>query len=124
MNYYDYEEFTLPSIDFVGGETQQFLFRMFDKFKRPIEIVGDCNFAITSYTNPSGAPLISKTMSVVYDEETQLNSSVRVDLTPSDTVNLNGKYIYQISIKSGSYVDIPKHGIMYVIRNNNPGFVS
>ena len=49
--------YTLPTIDFVGGETQDLMFNVyFYKNHRPFSLTGcSANFAIVSFTNKLGA---------------------------------------------------------------------
>jgi len=117
--------YTLPTIDFVGGATQDFAFHVyFHAGGRPFDL-DDCtaNFAVVNYINKNGAPLISKSMEVAQGEDTGegvVDNILKVTLTPSDTMNLNGKYIYQITVKdTAGQVDIPNQGIMRIINNIN-----
>ena len=53
---------------------------------------------------------------------------LRVNLPSDATVDLWGKYVYQITIKLHDHsrhgkVDIPMHGILYIGNNINPGFL-
>ena len=114
--------YTLPMIEFVGGETQDLRFNVFFHSKdRPFGLSGVVGtFAIVSAANKTGAPVISKEMSAEYNtDDTALNVLV-VTLLPEETVNLSGKYIYQITLRDvGGQTEIPKQGIMYIINNIN-----
>ena len=47
-----------------------------------------------------------------------------VELKPSDTLDLFGKYIYQITIKDAdNNADIPQQGIIYIHNNINKSFL-
>ena len=47
-----------------------------------------------------------------------------VDLLPTDTLGLYGKYIYQITIKDiDGEVEIPNQGIFYIFHNVNESFL-
>lgn len=125
MSYYEYEAFTLPTLEFVGGETQTLIFNLFDAMHNPVDLPNDtaCNFAVVGFTNPVGGPLISKTMDILHSQATDMNSMVRVIVESDDTVDLAGKYIYQITLAAATRSDIPKQGIMYITRNINPAFL-
>ena len=47
-----------------------------------------------------------------------------VTLDPLDTVDLCGKYIYQITIKDiNGNIEIPKQGILFITNNINKSFI-
>ena len=122
----EYNPYTLPTIDFVGGETQDLVFNLFFyKNKRPFSTTGvSANFAIVSFTNKMGTPILTKPMEGAFNDEGTINNVLTVTLEPSETVGLNGKYIYQIQIRDiDGDVEIPKQGILYITNNINKGFI-
>lgn len=121
-----YNPYMLPTIDFVGGETQSLAFNLFfHKNKRPFSTTGcTANFAIVGFTNKMGAPILTKPMEGRFNDEGTINNVLTVTLEPSETVGLNGKYIYQIQIRDiDGDVEIPKQGILYITNNINKGFI-
>lgn len=123
----DMNPYTLPTIEFVGGESQELLFNMyFYHGKKPFSMVGCISsFSIVSFTNKSGAPIRRKDMTVRENQDGTSLNVLAVELTPEDTYQLSGKYIYQISIKDVSgNIEIPKQGLMYIINNINKGFIT
>lgn len=121
--------YTLPSMDFVGGSTQDLVFHCYFYLNRQPHDLSSCtaNFAIINFVNKNGEPLVSKPMEIRASnrDEEAVNNILSVTLNPDDTVNLPaGKYIYQISIKhiSGD-MEIPKQGIIHIINNINKSFV-
>lgn len=122
----EYNPYMLPTIDFVGGETQDLVFNLFFyKNKRPFSTTGvSANFAIVSFTNKMGTPILTKPMEGAFNDEGTINNVLTVTLEPSETVGLNGKYIYQIQIRDiDGDVEIPKQGILYITNNINKGFI-
>lgn len=118
--------YTLPTIEFVGGETQDLAFNLFFyKNKKPFSTTGvTANFAIVSFTNKVGVPILSKQMKGAFNEKGTVNNVLTVTLEPSETVDLSGKYIYQIQIRDiDGDVEIPKQGILYITNNINKGFI-
>lgn len=120
---YDYNPYTLPTIDFVGGETQNILFNAYSSNgKQPFNL-NNCTagFAIVNFTNKTGEPLLTKIM-----ESDNKNANVlKVTLLPSETINLFGKYIYQITIRdSDGNIEIPKQGLLYIANNINKSFIN
>lgn len=114
--------YVLPTLDFVGGATQNLSFNTyFHKSKEPFSLSGcTANFSVISFTNKSGEPIISKSM----DTSSGAGNVLTVTLTTSDTIDLCGKYVYQISVKDGSNnADIPKQGLMYITNNINKDFL-
>lgn len=122
----DYSPYVLPTIDFVGGSTQDLLFNvLFCSNKRPFSLEGCVgNFAIVNFLNRTGAPIVSKTMSISIGAD-GMDNKLLVTLDPEDTVDLAGKYIYQITIKDADGdVEIPKQGIMYITNNINKSYIA
>lgn len=145
-----YTPYTLPTIDFVGGETQDLAFNMFfnneepTKGKQPFDMTGYmANLAIVNYINKKGTPIITKPMNIVPPRNTRYETNhlvwypmgeredsvcnrLTVTLHATETVNLAGKYIYQISIKDprGVDIDIPNQGILRIANNINKSFIS
>ena len=123
MNYYDYDAFTLPTIEFVGGETQLLNFNVYNKDKDPVEIGGEAMFSVSPYTNATNPdPIIAKQMTISVGPATHVYNLLSVTLDSVDTYQLSGKFIYQISIRDNDRVEIPKQGVMYITRNNYPEF--
>lgn len=116
----DHSPYALPTIDFVGGETQKLLFRLYHKTgKRPFDTEGcSCDFSIVSALNKTGEPIFSKQM------EVGGGNVLQVKLLPEDTLTLSGRYIYQISIKDANGdTEIPKQGVLYITNNINKSFI-
>lgn len=120
--------YALPPIDFVGGSTQELAFHCYHhKSKRPCDM-SFCNaeFAIVNYMNKNGAPLVVKPMDIrkgAAKDGAEYNV-LTVKLEAADTVELVGKYIYQITVKDqDGDVDIPSQGIMQIVNNIDKPFV-
>ena len=120
--------YTLPEISFIGGSTQEFIFHAYDESKEAFSLTScTANLAIINYVNKGGEPLISKDMSITADDESASDvvyNVLKVTLLPSETVDLCGKYIYQITIKDVEDNTEPKQGIMYIGNNINKGYVT
>ena len=63
----DYNPYTLPTVDFVGGSTQELAFHtFFSQNKRPFDLSAcTANFAVINFVNKNGTPLISKQMDII-----------------------------------------------------------
>lgn len=126
MDCTNYSPYTLPTIEFVGGETQDLVFHVyFYANNKPFGMVGSsANFSVVNYLNRTGAAVISKAMDVAYNADGTVMNVLTVTLDPADTLNMSGKYIYQISIRDiGGDAEIPKQGILHVINNINKDFM-
>ena len=122
----DYSPYTLPTIDFVGGETQDLSFNIyFYKGKQPYGLNGcTANFAIVSFRNKTGTPILTKEMDIRFNSEGTINNVLAVTLAPTETVDLAGKYIYEIQMRDiDGDVEIPKQGILYITNNINKAFI-
>lgn len=120
------ECYVLPTIDFVGGETQDLMFHVwYYRGRRPYSLTScSADFSIVSATNRTGAPIVIKRMEVRPGREQTVDNVLAVTLGPQDTVDLDGKYIYQIQIRDiDGDVEIPKLGAMYIANNINKGFI-
>ena len=118
--------YTLPTIDFVGGETQDLMFNVyFYKNHRPFSLTGcAANFAIVSFTNKMGTPILTKPMEAIFNEDTTINNVLTVTLEPKETVGLSGKYIYQIQIQDiGGEGGISKQGPFFFLEKNKKRFI-
>lgn len=123
---YDMNPYILPTIDFVGGESQELLFNVyFHKSRKPFSMTGcTSNFSIVDFRNKVGIPLLTKTMNVLENADGSSFNVLSVNLTPLETYELSGKYIYQITIRDvNGNVEIPKQGLMYITNNINKGFI-
>ena len=67
----DYSPYSLPTIDFVGGSTQELVFHtFFSQNKKPFDLSScTASFAVINFINKNGSPLISKMMEVGKSED-------------------------------------------------------
>lgn len=119
--------YSLPELCFVGGSSEDLQFNLFHNKDNPEPFSvfgGEANFSIVNFLNKNSTPLVSKKMNIsINDEETHYNI-LRVSLEPADTVDLFGKFVYQITIKDiGGNVDIPHQGIINIHNNIDKVFV-
>jgi len=119
------ETYTLPEISYVGGETQNYSFNLKTISNVAFNVTGgSVNFALISYSNKTGTPLLSKSATLAADGN-GIVSIAKVTLLPTETKSLFGKYIYQLTIKDiENYIAIPAQGIMTVSNNINKTFIS
>lgn len=119
--------YSLPEIDFVGGSSQDLVFHVYcdRKNPKPFGLTGcTANFAIVNFVNKNSVPLVSKTMTVRMNEAETDYNILFVELEPRDTLDLFGKFIYQVTIKDvDNNADIPQQGIIYIHNNINKGFL-
>lgn len=107
---------TLPDWTFVGGETQEYEFTLRSENGGYYDIPDAMAFlAVAEFTNPSN---------IVLRKEAPIASNgtysclVVFALDPVDTVNLYGKHIYQITIRTAEgTVTVPQRGRMYIVEN-------
>lgn len=122
--------YTLPEVVFVSGQSNTLRWRLFTKAGVPYNADGCTgNFAVVDYSDQTGDPLISKSLYFIVDpdaddSETAVKHIACVDLTPSDTLGLDGKYIYQITIKDiDGEAEIPNQGFFQITHNINESFL-
>lgn len=84
-----------------------------------------------TYRSRINAHGITKRDSVLQRERAFLSAKLPASLSyhqltvdPLDTVDLCGKYIYQITIKDiNGNIEIPKQGILFITNNINKSFI-
>lgn len=89
---------SLPTYSMVAGESKTFTIPIYNQAGKQIDATGmTARLAICDYINSSMSPFVIKECNVIPwgDGTTALNVSLR----PVDTINLCGKYIYQITGK-------------------------
>ena len=116
------DAYQLPTVEFVGGETQRLSFQFFrTTYSNMVPLTSTTsNFSVISSHNKRGSPIISKSMEIRLGDDGLTMNVLYVELDSSETLNLFGKYIYQIVIKDvDGDIEIPMQGIMYVTNNIN-----
>lgn len=121
--------YILPTIDFVGGESQTIVFDLYMEDGRPYEDVSECTiiFSVAHFLDRQyGSPVIrldnSGDQVKIYGGPQGKINRVKIFLKPGDTSRLSGKYIYQVMIVGGNdKTEIPGQGIILVTKNLNFG---
>ena len=113
---------TLPDWTFVGGETQEYEFILRSENGGYYDIPNATAYlAVAEFTNPRH--IVLQKEEAVASNGTY-NCVVKFALAPADTVNLYGKHIYQITIKtSDGTVTVPQRGRMYIFENIDKGII-
>ena len=122
----EYDPYILPTIEFVGGETQELVFRALSyRSRAPFDLSGgSANFSVTPFVAKFGEPILSRTMTLSADAGGAGKNVLSVTLSPADTLGLYGKFIYQISVQDAEgETEIPKQGILYITNNINKSFL-
>ena len=118
--------FTLPTVDLIGGSFRSLTFNTFaDSKSSPYDIRGCiAYFSVSPYINPESGPIIPRRRmdaGTVSSSEGEIKAAyLTVRLSASDTMNLQGKYIYQIAIVNPSGDQDISQGILFVFRNVDP----
>lgn len=121
--------YTLPTLDFVGGSTQILSFSLYFRVEGVPFDASECEaeFAIVNINNKKSTLLRKAMVIEPGSDETDGEAAenvISVTLDPADTVELDGKYIYQITIKDGyGGVDIPNQGIMFITNNIDKNYI-
>lgn len=119
------EMYQLPTIEFIGGETETFIWNLWslgpnEKINKntPFNASGHIvTFSLIEFSNKHGTPVISKGCQLIEDEN-HILSKASVTLNTSETLNLTGKYIYQLTVRNGEgEAEIPGQGIFFIARN-------
>ena len=117
--------YTLPKIVFVAGQSSTFNWRIYDSSGDNFDC-SECsgNLAVIEYDDKTGDALLSKDLTFTSENDDGVYNIASATLSPSDTLDWDGKYVYQLTIvdASGS-AEIPNKGIMLVSNNINPSFL-
>ena len=123
--------YQLPAIEFIGGETETIEWNLWSigpedppTKDTPFDATGcTVTFSLTYATNKSETPLVSKACTLASDSSGFM-SRASVSLEPSDTVGLNGKFIYQLTIvNQDGEVEIPGQGYFFININIDKSLV-
>jgi hypothetical protein len=116
----------LQSFEFTGGETVTLSFELVTKSGAPYNAEDDdVNFALTDYVNRSDEPIISRPCTISVGPEGIANIATIV-FDPQETLNLHGKFVYQITVRNGidGEYEVPGHGLSLCARNTDRQFIS
>lgn len=113
----------LPDWTFVGGVTQEYEFTLQTEDGGFYDVPGGtASLAIAPFVNVNNTVLTKPGVMTTNAEGVACVAVFTLD--PSETVDLKGKYIYQISVKSaeGSLAS-PLRGRMFIANNIDKAFV-
>jgi hypothetical protein len=119
------EIYSLDTINFgVGGSTDPIRFYLRNKNSEIYDATGCTVYlAISKFGFTQTTPDVSKTLTLIADDE-GLYSIAQYTPLASDTINLEGKYEYEITIKDLTNSNSSEKGIMYISKNINKSVLS
>ena len=103
----------LPTIEIIAGDTCPFVFDVQDSTHINVAS-SNCTayFSISTYVNEGSDPVVSVSQSNIS------TGSLIFELAPSDTIDLHGKYVYQLYLSNGESSEVyGGHLIVYENRN-------
>lgn len=117
--------YNLPEDRFIGGQTCEYEWHLYRESGQAYSAIGcEGKFALIDYSQKFGKPVLEKTLAFAVNSD-GIQNVVSVTLEPKDTKDLQGKYIYQISIKDcNGNVEIPGQGIFYISNNINKSYIN
>ena len=117
--------FSLPEWSLAGGETRRRTFTLYqDENGLVYNIPGaSAQIAVVDFVNQHSEAKFTKPAEITMNDDGQY-CEVLVELSPTDTVNLHGKYIYQLTIKDANGNVAALKGIMYISENVDKAFIS
>lgn len=107
--------YSLPTIEMIAGDTCPFEFHVQSSSRLNITS-GTCSayFSISEYINSGNNPIVTATQSNIR------NGNLVFDVSPAQTVNLHGKYVYQLMLSNGTQSEIyGGHLVIYANRNKS-----
>lgn len=111
-----YTPYVLPAIEMVAGATKELRFNTFQKDTGiPFDVAAfTASFSMVNFVNKDSAPVVTKSA-------TTNGTAVIVTLLPNDTVNLCGKYVYQVTISGGATEKEVCQGVLLIHKNIDGG---
>lgn len=111
------DSITLPPESMIAGTTKTLVLYLYThNMKKQIDANGMvARFVLTDFVNPSNVPLISKSCIVSIPDGEKL-AVINIQLSRQDTLRLEGKYIYQITINDDDTIEALK-GILDISYN-------
>ena len=106
--------FELPEDSFVGGTYKIFLLNALNRGKQLDLSQNAVWFSLSDYVN-SDNPIVSKEANVVLYNDSY--SMAKAELTPAETKDLKGKYIYQFTIVDQDSPAYCARGLVTIYRN-------
>jgi len=119
---YKTDELLLPELRMTGGETRVFTFAISDINGNSYDAANLRGRFTLQSPNSTKEPVCRKSMTIGTNSDGR--STVTVSLSPNDTIDCCGKYIYQLTISHANGIDIPGHGEIYIAKNIDQQFIS
>ena len=90
---------TLPDYTMNAGEARTLTIPIYNSADKQIDMTDmAARFAISDPINQDSEPFVIKTCSIVASADSDY-AVLRVDLAATDTVNMCGQYIYQVTVQ-------------------------
>ena len=113
--------FELNTLAWVGGDSYKSLWNIRDEIKGIISNDDmkhyKMKFSLVEYNDRYGEPILTKDLVL---EEIEGRWYFVLNLKPKDTQDLNGKFVYQITLITPSKTQWSKQGIADIFKNINP----
>lgn len=107
----------LPAYHMTAGSTKSFYIPIFNPSGKRIDATGmTARFSISDYVNYNCTPFVTKNCSVVTQQSDPV-AALFVELDAADTIDLYGKFIYQVTAKSADGDIGPMRGILTISPN-------
>lgn len=108
------DNFILPTITMIAGSTHPVSFRVTDLSCSAVYGGSvTANFSVSHYINNADTPIFSLTKTGLDDD-----GYINLTIESANTVNLSGKYIYQLHLTNGIESEIYQ-GYLIVLANRN-----
>lgn len=117
--------YTLPEWSFVAGGINKKELILYETKGVPYDLPnGIVRLSLIPFVNRGGEPHLKKMFDIL-DDDNGANCKVELVLNAEETVNLKGKYIYQVMIRDAEgNIAPPQQGTMIIYPNIDKAFVT
>lgn len=115
---------TLPEQHMTAGDSKNIEIQIYNRKGKPVDATGmKARISISDYVNLNMSPFVTKNCSVIPRTGEQM-AVLFVSLAPADTLNLCGKYVYQITGKDADSDFGVMNGILVIHPNRDKSAIT
>jgi hypothetical protein len=105
--------YTMPEVQFIGGSTKTFFFKVYDENNQPLDLNGStCTWKLRRLGDFGGSAVVTKEG---LNTGIPDNNEFKILLTSEDTINLYGKFVQQPIVQDfAGKIYYPAQGLILI----------